>query len=86
MTVTEQEREIDVNAEPIFIAQIEQDPSLHRAWFMKRTDEAEEIGCMFGRYSVHPDNERLALIEAWTERPEDQGEVRWDKATEEAAP
>ena len=66
-----------MTVEPIYIAQVEQDPDLHRRWFMARTDDAEAMGCMFGRYRVHPDNERIALIEAWTERPDDQGPLRW---------
>jgi hypothetical protein len=63
--------------EPIFIAQIEQDPDQHMQWFSKCTDEAKLKGCTFGRYSVHPDNERIALVEAWTEAPDDQGQQRW---------
>jgi invasion protein IalB len=66
-----------MTAEPIFIAQIEQDPSLHRAWFDACTQQAKQKGCTFGRYSVHEDNERLALAEGWVDRPDAQGEQRW---------
>ncbi|QIG74577.1 hypothetical protein EVC10_069 [Rhizobium phage RHph_Y25] len=63
--------------EPEYIRQVHQDPSLHRAWFEECGAEAKAEGCTFGRYSTHPDDEQLALVEGWTQRPNDQGEIRW---------
>ncbi len=63
--------------EPFFVAQVEQEPSNHSDWFNRRTDDAEKEGGVFFRYSVHPDNERLVLVEAWSSRPDEQGDQRW---------
>lgn len=64
-------------SEPKYIRQVHQDPSLHRVWFEKCTAEAQAEGCTFGRYSTHPDDEHLALVEGWVDRPDDQGDTRW---------
>lgn len=67
-----------MSLEPIFIRRVEQDHDLHRGWMEKCLEESKAQGCVFGRFSIHPDNNRLALVEAWAETPEDQGDVRWD--------
>lgn len=64
--------------EPVYIRQNgDCDPDNHRAWFRECAAEARALGCTFGRHSVHPDNERLVLVEGWLKQPKDQGEVRW---------
>jgi hypothetical protein len=63
--------------EPSYIAFIKQNPSLHRAWFAAQAEQGKVQGCTFGRFSVNDDDEQLALVEGWTERPDDQGEIRW---------
>lgn len=46
-------------------------------WWTARQSEAVEEGCDFFRYSVHPNDPRLILIEGWKGWPDDQGEPRW---------
>lgn len=46
-------------------------------WIAMRCDEFRKEGATFFRASVHPDDGRLALVEGWKFRPEDQGEPRF---------
>jgi hypothetical protein len=46
-------------------------------WWKERELEAIKEGCDFFRYSVHPDDACLILIEGWKGWPDDQGEPRW---------
>lgn len=66
--------------EPFFIRQCGDplpDGVLPIDWFSARCEEARKEGATFARYSIHPEMENLLLIEAWKERPADQGEIRW---------
>ena len=62
---------------PSYIAQVQQNPNLHRAWWGKREAEARAEGCTFFRYSYDADDDSIALIEGWRERPADQGPLRF---------
>lgn len=67
-----------MTAEPEYIRQtvvgaIEQ----RMDWFEAAAREAREEGMTFFRYSYHPDNPCLLLIEGWRGRPKDQGDIRW---------
>lgn len=63
--------------EPRYVAQVEQTPFAHPDWFIAKRAEAESDGCTFFRFSVHPDNMGIALIEGWEKQPADQGEIRF---------
>jgi hypothetical protein len=69
-----------VSVEPKYIAQVEQDPELHLAWWRLRMSEARSEGCTWFRYTWHERNPSLALIEAWEVRPDDGGAFRWQLA------
>lgn len=66
--------------EPSYIRLAEQDPALHRGWFESCSREAKVDGCTFGRFTVHPNNERMALVEGWIDKPDNQGEPRFAEA------
>lgn len=65
--------------EPEFIAQNGEHLTAEqrRQWFRSRTEEAKAEGAVLCRYSVHETMPNLILFEAWTARPSDQGEPRW---------
>jgi hypothetical protein len=71
-------------SEPDYIAQVHQQSENHSDWFKARAIEAQSEGCTFARGSVHPQDARLALFEAWKEHPEDQGDIRWQLCKREA--
>lgn len=71
--------------EPDYIAQVEQKPELHRAWWRERAIDAAAMGCTFSRASYMQDRWRhFAMFEAWKVRPDDQGEPRWQITRVEA--
>lgn len=70
--------------EPDFIAQVQQDPALHREWWKVRAAEASNAGCTFARCAYHPQDATIALFEGWKVRPDDQGEPRWQLVRLEA--
>ena len=65
--------------EPDFLSQCGEalTPGQRREWFRFEAFQAEEKGATFHRYSVHPDIPNLILYEGWKERPDEQGEQRW---------
>lgn len=48
-----------------------------QSWWKDRETEARKEGATFFRYTVHRNDPRLILIEAWKSWPDDQGEPRW---------
>ena len=46
-------------------------------WMRARTKEATAEGMTHGRFTLHPTIPNLLLVEAWKERPADEGEPRW---------
>lgn len=66
-------------SEPEYLAQTGEPMTWEErnAWILARRAEAKARGCTFGRISTHPDNRDLLLIEGWKERPDDQGEPRF---------
>lgn len=69
--------DIKLNSGPGFVAQVEQTPFSHPEWFKKTRDEAESKGFKHFRFSIHPINMDLALIEGWVQQPECEGSQRW---------
>ena len=68
-------------SEPTYIRQVHQDPDRHRDWFDSCAADMKVEGVSFARYSVHPQDEQLALVEGWQEKVvPDQGEPRWSFA------
>lgn len=65
--------------EPEFLSQCGEplSPEEQRAWFKARADEAKAQGATHGRFSIHPTEPNLILFEGWKERPESDGEQRW---------
>lgn len=49
------------------------------AWIKARVDEAKAEGCRHGRMS-YDEEHNLYLVEAWKERPDDEGEPRFQFA------
>jgi hypothetical protein len=68
-------------SDPIYIAQTWTSHD-HQQWWLQRRDEAVQKGATFFRFSYHPDNPNLLLIEGWASQPKDQGEVRWQLSPE----
>lgn len=66
-----------VNEEPDYIAQTYQNHLTHMSWYNLRKREAQREGCTFFRYSYHPQDIWIALIEGWKKQPADQGEPRF---------
>ena len=48
-----------------------------RAWFQQCAREAVDEGCVWQRYSIHPDDDNLTLVEGWNKKPAHEGEQRW---------
>lgn len=48
-----------------------------RRWFHEAAEEACQGGAKWARYTVHPDIKHLMIVEAWRERPDDEGEPRF---------
>ncbi len=46
-------------------------------WWQMRQADAVEEGCDFFRYSVHPGDPCLILLEGWKGWPDNQGDPRW---------
>lgn len=72
--------------EPVYIAQTAEPEHLTPeglgAWYQRCIEEGRARGCTFGRFSVDDHtNVKMALVEGWVERPEDQGEIRWQMTT-----
>lgn len=65
--------------EPDFISQCGElfNDSDRIRWFRQRTKEVKSQGAVLCRYSVHEQIPGLVLFEAWKQRPEDQGDIRW---------
>lgn len=50
-----------------------------REWFRECTAEAKAEGAQLCRYSQHPDDKHLFLVECWREKHvKDQGPLRWN--------
>jgi hypothetical protein len=67
------------DAEPFYVRQsgdVMTDEEARR-WFQMVAQEARDEGATFGRYSFHVSIPNLRIVEAWKERPRDQGEIRW---------
>lgn len=62
-------------------------PEAAREWISRQYEHAKEIGCTFGRFSWQKRDENgveiltALMVEAWLERPDDQGVPRWNLAT-----
>lgn len=63
--------------EPKYVAQVKQTPFLHPDWLIAERKKAENEGCTFFRYTVHPTDMDVALIEGWEEFTEDLGSPRF---------
>ena len=66
--------------EPFYIRQSREDrtPAEIRDWFSKCAEEAKAEGAQFCRFSHHPDDAQLLLVECWKEKVvTDQGPIRW---------
>lgn len=63
--------------EPKYIAQVHTPPD-RQAWVRRKVYAAKLRGLEFFRVSFDED---LLLFEAWKERPDDQGEPRWQYET-----
>lgn len=65
--------------EPIYIRQSGDELTEAEAnqWFAVAAQEARIEGTTWFRASVHPTIPNLRLMEAWLERPDDDGEQRW---------
>lgn len=63
--------------EPKYVVQTVQNPDDHVQWFSDHAFKARDEGCTHARFSVHPHDERMALVEAWVTRPDDEGAQRW---------
>jgi hypothetical protein len=66
-------------SEPFYIAQCGDEMTEQERWArLERTvEDANTKGSVFGRVTRHPDFPNLILFEGWKERPEDQGEPRF---------
>lgn len=65
--------------EPEFLSQSAEPmtPGQQREWFSMQAFHASERGATFHRYSHHQEKPDLILYEGWKQRPEDQGDPRW---------
>jgi hypothetical protein len=52
-----------------------------QVWIRFRADEARSRGITFFR-AAYDDKQNLLLLEGWKERPEDQGEPRWQMTSD----
>lgn len=68
--------------EPYYLAQTAEpmDDQQRWAWYEDHARRAEAAGCTWRRYTIHPDRPELVLIEAWTARPDNEGEPRFQFA------
>ncbi len=75
-------------SEPIYIAQTFEPEHVEMPldWWRARWREAVEEGATWPRYSWTDDEPYGLLIEAWEERPHDQGEPRWSLTAESETP
>lgn len=77
--MTEIAEDVKMSEEPDFLSQngelFTREDQLR--WFHDKTAEAQAGGAVLARYSIHPDIPGLALFEAWKQRPNDQGDIRW---------
>ncbi|MBR1150117.1 hypothetical protein [Bradyrhizobium sp. JYMT SZCCT0428] len=68
-------------SEPVFIRQktglVTSDE--RRRWLECCVDEAHEAGATFLRCSHHPEQPDTLLLEGWQDRPDDQGEPRFQR-------
>lgn len=73
--------------EPFFIAQSAdfKEPHAQEAWMIARATEAREEGATWYRFSAHPTIPYVRLVEAWKERPKDEGAPRWQMTSKERA-
>ena len=66
--------------EPFYIAQTAE-PHVaggRMVWFEERAAEAKAQGAQLCRFTVHPDNPDLLLVEGWREKHvPDRGDPRW---------
>lgn len=51
-----------------------------KGWIEAHTIRSKKRGATWVRVSYHPDDKRRMIFEAWYERPEDQGPIRWKDA------
>ncbi|MEM6623845.1 MAG: hypothetical protein AAF674_16575 [Pseudomonadota bacterium] len=71
-------------AEPVFIAQtferaIVYDLSAFNLWMRQQIEVAKSRGANWGRATLSDAHDGV-LYEAWTERPDDEGQPRWSLA------
>lgn len=69
--------------EPFYIRQSHEKrtPQEVSAFFMRSAEEAKAEGANLCRFSHHPDDKSLLLVECWREKVvEDQGPLRWSLA------
>lgn len=73
--------------EPDYLAQTAEpmDDTERRAWIRARADDAHAAGAVQCRVSMHPDIPNLLLMEGWNERPDSEGEPRWQFAAKQVA-
>lgn len=66
-------------SEPFFVEQMAgwQCEQSNREWLKRTIRAAVEQGAGWIRVARHPEFAELALLEAWTERPVDEGEPRF---------
>ena len=55
-----------------------------RAWFRAAADEARSEGAPFLRFSHHPVNTSILLVEGWVARPDDMGDPRFALTLDDA--
>lgn len=66
-------------SDPFYIRQTAEpmEPDKQRAWFQACADEAKAAGATWCRFSVHPQDARILLVEGWKHRPSHEGELRF---------
>lgn len=67
--------------EPVFIVESDGLESAvdRRNWLEAQLVIGREKGATFFRASTHPDKPALCLIEGWSQRPDDQGDLRFNR-------
>lgn len=81
LDMTEKNQEIadPKGEEPFFIAEIYQDPALHKAWVDTKVAENNTDGFGYYRFSMDPRNSYKGVLEIWKKRPDNDGLPRWGR-------
>lgn len=69
-------------SEPFYIRQSHENrtPEQAKEWFHQCAEEAKSEGAQLCRFSHHPNDKTLLLVEGWKEKyVADQGPLRWSE-------